>query len=371
MNKKHFYPIVILLLFLAVGIQPALAIDIPGDTSYYDIVDGTYVLNQNVYETIEIMFDGITLDGGGYTVSWASGLPYYGVDLLNRSGVTVKNLIVTGFSSGISLRSCSSGSCTVTGNTVSMCDYGIWLVDSSNVIVENNNVHSNLNDGISIVTAMGLGRYNILSNNTVSNNGYGITLGGNTDENEIYNNTVSNNGTGIYLCGNAQSNEIYNNNFENTTNASVAVIGDNMFGDESTGGNYWSDYAGDDDGSDGRIAGDGIGDTLLPHLGVDYYPFMFENGWLTPPTPQALIVQLIDTVEAMNLQQGIDNSLDAKLDAAFNALDDLNQNNDVAAINSLNAFINAVEAQRDKKITNEQADALIDAANYIITLLSG
>ncbi len=74
-------------------------------------------------------------------------------------------------------------------------------------------------------------------------------------------------------------------------------------------------------------------------------------------------------VMGMNLQQGIDNSLDAKLDAAYNALDDVNENNNVAAINSLNAFIDAVEAQRGNKISNAQADDLIAEAESIIALL--
>jgi len=65
----------------------------------------------------------------------------------------------------------------------------------------------------------------------------------------------------------------------------------------------------------------------------------------------------VDQVETFNLQQGIENSLDAKLDSALNALSDVNQNNNQAAINSLQAFINAVNAQRGSKITNEQADA--------------
>ena len=80
---------------------------------------------------------------------------------------------------------------------------------------------------------------------------------------------------------------------------------------------------------------------------------------------------MIATVEDMNLQQGIDNSLDAKLDSALNALDDVNQNNDVAAINSLNAFKNAVEAQTGGKLTDAQADTLIAEADSIISMLSG
>jgi len=58
-------------------------------------------------------------------------------------------------------------------------------------------------------------------------------------------------------------------------------------------------------------------------------------------------------------------SLDAKLDAALNALNDVNENNDVAAINSMRAFINAVEAQRGKKISEEDADTLIADAELI------
>jgi hypothetical protein len=82
-----------------------------------------------------------------------------------------------------------------------------------------------------------------------------------------------------------------------------------------------------------------------------------------------MIQELTETVIDLNLQQGISNSLDAKLGAALAALDDVNNNNDVAAINTLNAFINAVEAQRGNKISNEDADALIATAQAIIDKL--
>jgi hypothetical protein len=84
---------------------------------------------------------------------------------------------------------------------------------------------------------------------------------------------------------------------------------------------------------------------------------------------EILIEQLIAQVKALNLQQGISNSLDAKLDAVKKALDDVNDNNDAAAINALETFINAVEAQRGNKILDEDADALIEAAQEIIDLL--
>jgi len=48
----------------------------------------------------------------------------------------------------------------------------------------------------------------------------------------------------------------------------------------------------------------------------------------------------------------------------------VNTNNDVAAINTLEAFIAAVEAQRGNKISEADADDLIASAQEIIELLS-
>ncbi len=101
----------------------------------------------------------------------------------------------------------------------------------------------------------------------------------------------------------------------------------------------------------------------------DDLPWAVQDGWLVL-TPEQAIQQLIVKVTTLNIQQGIANSLDAKLDAVSKALDDVNENNDVAAINALGAFINAIEAQRGNKISDADADALIAAANEIIAMLS-
>jgi hypothetical protein len=89
----------------------------------------------------------------------------------------------------------------------------------------------------------------------------------------------------------------------------------------------------------------------------------------TVKDPVEMIAALIDKVTDLNLQQGIENSLDVKLDAALAALVDVNQNNNVAAIGSLNALINAIEFQRGNKISVEQADDLIADILRIIELL--
>jgi len=71
------------------------------------------------------------------------------------------------------------------------------------------------------------------------------------------------------------------------------------------------------------------------------------------------IVMLATMVIDLDLPKGISNSLLAKLDAAQKA-------NDSVAINLLQSFIKAVEAQRGNKISEADADVLIAAAQEII-----
>ena len=92
---------------------------------------------------------------------------------------------------------------------------------------------------------------------------------------------------------------------------------------------------------------------------------------LSPITIEELLVELVEIVTELNIRNGIATSLDTKLSTALGAIDDLNSNNDSAAIGSLNAFIAAVEAQRGKELSDEEANLLIAKANEIIMRISG
>jgi hypothetical protein len=81
------------------------------------------------------------------------------------------------------------------------------------------------------------------------------------------------------------------------------------------------------------------------------------------------VEKLVQQVLAVNLQRQIANSLDAKLQGAINALDDHNANNDQAAINKLEAFINEVQAQAGGAISTTDAELLVALATAIISSL--
>lgn len=91
---------------------------------------------------------------------------------------------------------------------------------------------------------------------------------------------------------------------------------------------------------------------------------------LVPPDPLEELAALANKISSLEGLRGIRSSLYGKLDAALNALEDANPYNDAAAIGAIQAFINTVEAQREKKLTDEEADALVADALAIIDLLS-
>jgi hypothetical protein len=99
-------------------------------------------------------------------------------------------------------------------------------------------------------------------------------------------------------------------------------------------------------------------DDILLH----YTNGLIGEGYTYIPPDQA-IQNLFDDIQNEELPQGAETSLLGKLNAALEAL---GNGNEEAAINIINAFINAVSAQSGNKLTVEQADALIAAAQEIL-----
>ena len=277
--------------------------------------------------------------------------------LYSSSSNTISGNTVSGNAVGIQLQA-SSNSNTISGNTVSGSTHGIWLRSSNSNTISGNTVSGN-NLGFYLLYSS---NSNTISGNTVSGNLIGIRLYS-CSSNTISGNTISNNnwyGIDIRL---SNTNTIFHNNIIDNLNQLFNHESTNTWDNGDGEGNYWSDYTGADDGSGDRVAGDGVGDTDLPHQGVDWYPLM--NPW--SPSPVDAIVRLRAYVEALDIPNGIKNSLISQLNAAENAL---SNGHEKTAVNILNAFIHHVEALRGAgKLTQEQAEYMISSAQKIIEMI--
>ncbi len=236
LKRKAVLGIMLTLLFmgifsLAFDIQPVKAFTISSD----------YTFTSDIYESIVVTADNIIIDGAGYTVQGTgSGR---GIDLIYRNNVTLKNVEVTNFNTGILLYYSSNN--TLSGNNASSNNvHGINLESSSNNTITGNTASSNNNVGIYSVTS---------SNNTITGN------------------TASNNDYGIYLSS-SSNNVLFHNNLINNTFQAIVTTGYVNTWDDGypSGGNYWSGYP------DVDLEHDGIGDTehVIDANNTDNYPLM-------------------------------------------------------------------------------------------------
>ena len=93
-----------------------------------------------------------------------------------------------------------------------------------------------------------------------------------------------------------------------------------------------------------------------PKIYVDYLTIAVQ-------TRQEAIQDLITNVDELSLSHGLKKSLTSKLEEAIHLL---NKGNENGARRKLGDFVDSVTAQRGKKITNDDADALIAKAQWII-----
>ncbi len=98
---------------------------------------------------------------------------------------------------------------------------------------------------------------------------------------------------------------------------------------------------------------------VLYAIGAEADGVTYSNEAFTPvQTPAQLVSTLVDTVANFNLQQGIQNNLDAKLQAAQASLAGATAHDINTTCNQIDAFINAVSAQSGKQLTVIQANQL-------------
>ncbi len=173
----------------------------------------------------------------------------YGIRLLDSSNNTLKDNNASNNQYGI--YSSHSSNSTLTSNACFSNRLGILLWSTSNSTLHANTCSNNDDDGICMLYS----NNNTLTGNRCSNNNDGgIIILWKSCNNLLYHNNLINNNGNAYDYSSDFSSDPVCTNFWNC----------------STGGNYYSDYAGCDNDTDG------IGDTPhpIPSDSVDYFPLM-------------------------------------------------------------------------------------------------
>jgi parallel beta-helix repeat protein len=186
------------------------------------------------------------------------------------------------------------------GNLLTSNMYGLFIHGSSGNVISGNNISSNV---YGVYTEQRLARtepqeFYTVTNSTItgnlfSKNTYGIYFNSSSQKNTVNLNNFEDNNIGIGVGEDSSRNLIYNNNFVNNKNqVSFYPWRENLNTTYPTGGNYWSDYTGQDQLSGPNQTSQGsdkIGDTpqVLDQNNNDYYPFMQKIETPKLETPQA------------------------------------------------------------------------------------
>jgi nitrous oxidase accessory protein len=317
---------------IGAGVQNAA----PGDTIL--VRSGTYNENVVIDKAISIVSQepggAVVIGQGGLTSGTravfkitADGVAIVGFTIRTQTNYSSNSLYAT----GVIL---VANNCTLRDNDISNTYYGVFTSYTDGSSFVSNNVTLVGKDGIRICG----GSQNVISNNTVDNNGVsGLAIDGYSDMiswNELVangrgiglgasycafsgNNVTANDGIGVIVGGSSNwvdsnyiadnpswgvymssdfaapnNNTFFNNNFvNNTQQVYPASQGNVELWNAGTTGNYWSDYNGTDANRDG------VGDTpyTVYEANVDAYPLMKQThpptGYppsLPPNTPQPI-----------------------------------------------------------------------------------
>lgn len=259
MNTKHYFTSIFVMLLALAGLtsvygedlieepnllpEPSLealtitsSIHIPSDpcVGTWDSLNRIYTLTTNVYDTLVVDEDNMTLDANGHTVIPGTGA--HGVYLDGRTGVTVKDAYIQSGYFGIYMLNSNNNS--LVGNTSTQNRfYGIQLYNSHNNTLTNNTVSRNPRIGIFLSHSTN----NRLTENTVFASAWGIHLFAFSRDNTLTGNITRNNNDGIFLDRYSTGNTLTENNaFSNYTGLHIRLSDDNTITNNSFTGNYWT-----------------------------------------------------------------------------------------------------------------------------------
>jgi len=191
---------------------------------------------------------------------------------ISRNNIVGQTLVVGQTWAGILSQYSFNNS--ITRNTVSDNEIGIYLKTSFNNTLTFNSIENNSRGGVWLDYSFN----NVLVSNKISNNSA---------------EAISDAGVSLYL---SYANKIFHNNFINNQRQAYTCLGNFWDDGYPSGGNYWSDYTGVDEKNgpnQDQPGSDGIGDTpyAIDAQDRDGYPLM--NPWILPDiTPPATTISL-------------------------------------------------------------------------------
>jgi parallel beta-helix repeat protein len=360
MNKiKPLLSVFLISFLVLVSIPQIKVVKAQGNTIYIrpdGRVDGTdriqeqgdvYTFKSDIVKnSLVVLRDNVTIDGQNFTLYGNSSSSSVGISVSARNNVTIKNVAITNFQTGINLENTSYSKVIDSTITTNNWEIGIKLTNSTSNIISNNAVNSDVNyyspsvHGIVLENSsnntisenevtgsfykaiyLDLSNNNTLLDNSVTKSQYGIDLNFSSNNN-LVGNTVfstvrvisrgiySDDGTGIWLEHNSTHNQILKNNVENNGEAmriwdfsSSNIIYENNFMNNTsqisllTRGepelrytpipNSWDNgtvgnYWSNYNGTDSD--GDGIGDSpyIIDENNQDNYPIMTMNYFYPP-----------------------------------------------------------------------------------------
>ena len=256
------------------NVTDVMLLDVNDEEILFDAAGGEFMFLSIVdvpadYPTIQ---EAVNSASPGQTIQVAPGT-YYEHVTINKSLTLIgeKGATIDG-SGGGNVINITTNNISISGFTIQNGRFGIYLKGSNNSIAQS--TISNNWCGVYMVNS----KHNSISGNTItSNDVFGIRIFGSCSNNIVSTNMFAHSKYGLSLA-HANNNTFYHNNIINNEVQLDRYKSSNTWDNGAGEGNYWSDYTGLDDGSDGRVAGDGVGDTDLPHQGVDYYPLMSQLG---------------------------------------------------------------------------------------------
>jgi len=228
-----------------------------------------------------------------------------GIHLAHSQNITIIRCDIFNSDTGIYLKHSSRNS--VTNCNLSNCEYGISVTEQSNTnLILNCSIFGGERG---IYTSYSSCRNNITYCTVQSSGHSGITFGWSANENIISYSNILNNSWGIEIHSSSNDNWIHHNNIINNTDYQAYDRCSNYW-DDGYIGNYWSDYNGSDEDSNGigdapyNISGGDNRDIypLVDPWGVANHPPTLSNGTIFPISsePTATFTYIITYMDLDN-----------------------------------------------------------------------